>query len=1003
MASNWVETGTTAVSTSVRLTCVCYDPHNRLVWVGDTAGCVRSFYGPLLLPYSSYVAHTSPVKCIQVAEKYVLSLGNDGVKSYRRSGVQESSSSSATGDALLLLNNSEFLVGFNRRVKRFSLEPRINETGHFTIDQIPENVRITHLGLCAVNVAIGLSDGSVAVVEPVTFDMILPQLIKCHTDALIDLNCRKNMIATCGSCKRKFSKLFPDVFATCFDVRAKKQLPPFTTSSGASFVRLHPKSPNHAVVLSPNGFLTFLDNNDATNVSMRQVLFSSNIVGMDINSIGDCLIIAEENRLHHWSTNPVIDNMDSLYGGLTVPTSVTPLPYIAVDDLDVPLSYIGLPYFNQSLLSAWSPALLFETGMPVPDWSEVKSSLVAQSHESSKTGRHRRRASSLSVPKFLSEKERLGTETQSYAFVDVMKNDDSAAKGKVPKLWRQVHIHYSKFGVDDFDFSFYNSTQYSGLETLSNNPHCNAVLQLLRWCIPVYNNTLKAFAENNYRDLKLTGELAIVFDMLAKAEGHQCRAANFMDTLQLEMGILSLLQTMIQTLFSEFESEIGGDSPLRKYLETKVRRKEYGPCGMQNLCESKITTLTARNTSVLAIQASLSRTSQEHAYCIKCRKVHQLAISETVLEPPPVLFVQITEESKVKHSAHEKDKLIPAHFGININNGGSGGPIKPSLRCDDDEYILQGYVSEVQNEDEVHAVAVIKIGDQWFLFNDFLVSPISEHDALDFSPEWKKVRLLMYYQRDMMQQLQFDDSWKQVLDTRMLYENRIISGNLNQPLFDNELLKTDEPIPELVALDAEFVLVKRELSELFSDGSKTLISPKKLGLARISVLRDDESVLLDDRVESTQPILDYFTAYSGVEPGDLDKNNSKYGLVSRQTATRRLWILLNKGSKFVGHALINDFRTINIYVPPSQFIDTAQLYRDKDRNGFRILGLKFLIWAVFGDHVQTGNHDSVQDAQSALRLYRRYEQLMATNSLDDTLADISAKGQKYNFKVPEEK
>jgi PAB-dependent poly(A)-specific ribonuclease subunit 2 len=47
--------------------------------------------------------------------------------------------------------------------------------------------------------------------------------------------------------------------------------------------------------------------------------------------------------------------------------------------------------------------------------------------------------------------------------------------------YSNVEIKYSKYGVDDFDFRYYNPTAYSGLETHISNSYANSLLQLMHF------------------------------------------------------------------------------------------------------------------------------------------------------------------------------------------------------------------------------------------------------------------------------------------------------------------------------------------------------------------------------------------------------------------------------------------------------------------------------------------------------------------------------------------
>jgi len=56
---------------------------------------------------------------------------------------------------------------------------------------------------------------------------------------------------------------------------------------------------------------------------------------------------------------------------------------------------------------------------------------------------------------------------------------DDDAVPLVPKRYQRVEIKYSKLGVEDFDFRYYNKTNFAGLETHIPNAYCNALLQVV--------------------------------------------------------------------------------------------------------------------------------------------------------------------------------------------------------------------------------------------------------------------------------------------------------------------------------------------------------------------------------------------------------------------------------------------------------------------------------------------------------------------------------------------
>jgi PAB-dependent poly(A)-specific ribonuclease subunit 2 len=52
--------------------------------------------------------------------------------------------------------------------------------------------------------------------------------------------------------------------------------------------------------------------------------------------------------------------------------------------------------------------------------------------------------------------------------------------------------------------------------------------------------------------------------------------------------------------------------------------------------------------------------------------------------------------------------------------------------------------------------------------------------------------------------------------------------------------------------------------------------------------------------------------------GDLDPSTSPHHLVSLRTAYLKLQFLLDAGCIFIGHGLKQDFRMLNLTVPPEQ-------------------------------------------------------------------------------------
>ena len=230
-----------------------------------------------------------------------------------------------------------------------------------------------------------------------------------------------------------------------------------------------------------------------------------------------------------------------------------------------------------------------------------------------------------------------------------------------------------------------------------------------------------------------------------------------------------------------------------------------------------------------------------------------------------------------------------------------------------------------------------------------------------------------------------------------------ISKNLGEKTYRTLVPSHEAPHEEtIIALDTEFVAVRQPEIEMNSDGERETIRPIVYALARVSVVRgsgEDEGLpFIDDYIASKEPIVDYLTSYSGIVHGDLDPRISKHNLVPLKVAYKKLWILLNLGCRFLGHGLKQDFRVTNIHVPKAQVIDTIDFFFVKAR--LRKLSLAFLAWYLLKEDIQLDTHDSIEDARTALKLYRKYEEFQDAGVLETILADIYRIGASMQYKAP---
>jgi len=163
-----------------------------------------------------------------------------------------------------------------------------------------------------------------------------------------------------------------------------------------------------------------------------------------------------------------------------------------------------------------------------------------------------------------------------------------------------------------------------------------------------------------------------------------------------------------------------------------------------------------------------------------------------------------------------------------------------------------------------------------------------------------------------------------------------------------------------VAIDCEMVGVGRSKSRSI--------------LARVAVVDEHGTCLLDSYVRPTETITDYRTRWSGIRARDL------VGAPSFDSVRQRVAQLI-RGKILVGHAIHNDLNVLNIAHPPALIRDTAfypglrralvQASPDK-YDASHCPSLKNLCRFILKLSIQSGEHCPVEDAASTMKLYVRF-------------------------------
>lgn len=1077
------------------VSCIKFDDSHSLLWVGDSRGFLSSYNGPKLELYTSIKAHNGPVLKILNHKKGILSLSFNSIRLGSREGVTlfNLKSDSLKGlNAMSYTSNTqtELLVAGDKDATGSKIF-RIDMINHCISNSFNYPHTVVFMETNLKYIILGRSDGNIDILDPKSNKIL--ESFKCHSSGLSHISVKDNNLLTTGFSLKK-GQFIPDTFVSSLDLKTLTSLAPIPFPAGASKVFHHPILPNIILISSSIGHMNFLDVKTPTKLNIYQADISTYITAFDLASSGSFLgFVDAMHNLNLWSRNSSDSTSEfALYNApLTYPTQITeiiPLKNRLISQ-DSPFSLIKLPPFHDILLSAWPTDLVFEVG-ELPEQidpeilrnSKLINGILIARYDKEKFGKRNvaqkyfditlQNSEGINIPRFISERN----DDDDYEGNDNNNNDNKKSddnkpvnnndfndkdqsineifnlesiNSDVPKAYRQLSILYSKFGVDDFDFDFYNRTKYSGLEINSGNSFLNPILQLYRYIPPIFNYCLLSLAQDATKEYNLLMELGYLFDMMYKSEGRHCAASNFQVVISSipEAQNLNLTndtnisrddykQRRMNQTFNRFLLERIGQDECKLY-NTEIPHNLNDICGVHtettiysNFCSLShkhismyhsidinclpSPPLTPTSITILNyLEASMNKHIQQQIFCENCRYQHPVNASLIINNLSPVVIINLDlSNQQMNEIRYLNDWLVPEFYyaqsplGTPVLTTNIISGVASNLR----KYELCGYTAQITNrQNESHLVTYSKIKNdfsdvgKWYLFNDFLVREVPEEEVLDISHWWKKPVVFIYKEVGVGDGYR-PNIYMNNLDTSILYKDNFIEGSREDKIIEYNLLDPNEEVkPQtLVALDAEFIELLPAEYEFNGDGTKNMVRPPKLALARISVIRGDGpkegECFIDDYIATNENVHDYKTEFSGIVSGDLTPGISKRSLVNLQVAYRRIWLLLNLGCIFVGHWLTGDFRMINIYVPPNQVRDTGMCFYLKREK--RKLGLKFLAHNVLNREVQRGNHDSIEDSVNALALYKEYLRLKESGKLENMLFRLYHEGQLNRFKVP---
>jgi len=196
----------------------------------------------------------------------------------------------------------------------------------------------------------------------------------------------------------------------------------------------------------------------------------------------------------------------------------------------------------------------------------------------------------------------------------------------------------------------------------------------------------------------------------------------------------------------------------------------------------------------------------------------------------------------------------------------------------------------------INIVATINVGptyhakiaspvSQWYVFNDFSITTITASEAIAVHPSWK-IPCILFYQTKSIDASLKEICFTNPITSEVFLEDKSLAQRGGRkrttfiPLNAEEMPKKGD----LVAIDAEFVTLNQEESELRSDGKVSTIKAAQMSLARITCVRGsgylEGTPFIDDYISTQEQVVDYVTKVSFFHTLHFLSKNST--LISRE-------------------------------------------------------------------------------------------------------------------------
>jgi PAB-dependent poly(A)-specific ribonuclease subunit 2 len=561
-------------SSNIHLDCINslrFDSAEETLWAGTYYGSLHQFLNPGLETYARLQAHTDGIISLRSNGHSCISVTPNQLSVHLSGCIPHILYNDKTGD----LSAIEFDVSRNHRILLGRSQGGITSFDVFK-GQLGGTIDTGGVGVIALcgpvasgGLVLATADGRISLLDARDGLKQQGSALPAHTGGFAAIDAAGYLVATAGFAAR-MGRLTLESTVKVFDCRMGLRMfnnIPFP--AGPSLLRFDPVRMNTLLTASADGVLQY---SDATGVSIagtvscvNSLLEGTTLISCDVSPSGECLAFGTSaGCVHLFSTvsdrvspcfvdergvfppmpgdGALVDRFP-VYGlGEDDPISLVPafLPphsshhtsvhgVLASDIGSREEMSVGLGprTISKSIMSGGKLAdFVFYVDNPKYVRGETPGTAAAAASVLRNT-RVQFQLKSIKADARAKRAERAAART-------------AAGLSNIPDRYHQVMVQQQKGSrFEEFDFSRYNTTRFSGLENGLANCYVNSLLQVLFFCRPMYDLMMQHVPDPNL-EFALLDEMSLLFRMLATARGQVCQAANLLRALRQSKEALAL-------------------------------------------------------------------------------------------------------------------------------------------------------------------------------------------------------------------------------------------------------------------------------------------------------------------------------------------------------------------------------------------------------------------------------------------------------------------------------